>query len=57
MIGDMGMSQEESWPVLIGNLMLLKEVPGGALGEGSILPGLSPTRNASYPEISLAAWA
>lgn len=38
MIGDMEMSQEESWPALIGNLMLLKEVPGGALGGGECPP-------------------
>lgn len=42
MIGDMEMSQEESWPVLIGNLMLLKEVPGGALvGKGAGRRGTS----------------
>ena len=63
MIGDMEMSQEASRPVFIGNLMLLKEVPGGALGGGVLGGGARPPRpdaqggNTSYPEISLAAWA
>lgn len=44
MIGDMEMSQEESWPVLIGNLMLLKEVPGGALVGKGAGGGAHPSR-------------
>lgn len=58
MIGDMEMSQEESWPVSIGNLMLLKEVLGwGAVGRGASSQAGCPRGNTSYPEISLAAWA